>query len=218
MNLYTVPNVTFKPDFGAGEESAKAMPWFREGSAHCWVENPRKTAFLGKTLLSEQNHPTQGPAADPLLQVGLKGSWAVVKHLSVQPRQERAGPQPPSITGARCPDLAPIVCRSSHQKPTLQADSCSWGSKYNLRYNTRSPRDLPIERKQPLVWAKRSVDGLAGEAVMVYQLSGDYSTVNNCKAFCCCSQTASLKAHFFLTWFGYFYTLLRSAAQTYPNC
>jgi len=42
--------MTFKPDFGAGEESAEAMPWFRDGSAHCLLERatPGKPVLLAK--------------------------------------------------------------------------------------------------------------------------------------------------------------------------
>lgn len=157
------------------------MPRFREGNAHCSVENSRKTDFLGKTLLNEQSHPTQGPAADPLLQMGLKGSRAVVKHPSTRTRQEHTGLQ--HHKGVHCPDRTPIACRSSHQEGTLQADSCSSGSTCNLRDNSRGPWDLLIDRKQPLLQAKRAIDGLAGEAVKVYQLSGDYYTGNNPPTF-----------------------------------
>lgn len=60
ITLCAVPDVTFKPDFGAGKENAKAMPWFKEGSVYHSAETPRKTGFLGKTPLSEQNSTKRG--------------------------------------------------------------------------------------------------------------------------------------------------------------
>lgn len=52
--------MTFKPDFGAGKENAKATPWFKEDSIYHSAENPGKTGFSGKTPLSEQSPTKRG--------------------------------------------------------------------------------------------------------------------------------------------------------------
>lgn len=130
MNLYTVPDVTFKPDFGQGEERASAMPWFRKGSVPCLVENPEKTGFLGKSLLSEQNLPRWGTAAGSLVPVGLKGSRAVVCTLPCKHSRSTQGCSCPASSRNTSPWLSTVPCRSSNQEATLQADSGSWGSKY----------------------------------------------------------------------------------------
>lgn len=52
--------MTFKPDFGAGKENAKTVPWFKAGSVYHSAENPRKTGFLGKAPLSEQTPVERG--------------------------------------------------------------------------------------------------------------------------------------------------------------
>lgn len=121
MNPYPVPDVTFKPDVRAARGVQKhPNPRFRQGSTPCSVENPRKPGILCKTLLSEQNHPMWGPAANFLLQVGPKGSKAVVKHLSMQPwhgAHRSAAAQ--HHMGAYCSDLASVACRSSHQEAAL---------------------------------------------------------------------------------------------------
>lgn len=145
-NIVLAPDMTFKTNFRTGKEKVKAILWFWNGKPHCSV----KISSLGKTvffikLLIEQNCPTQGSAAEPHLQAGLRYIGLMVKHSSTQERHEDTGLQLPCITREHAlAGLVPVACRSLHQEAMLQEDSHFWRIKYALRDNICSPQDLPI--------------------------------------------------------------------------
>lgn len=134
MNLYSVPDVIFKSDFGAGKESTKAMPWFRIGSVHCLVETgtPGKPALLKKIFSVSKHTPHRAQLQRPYYKWDSKaaGLW-----LSTHPCKHGRSTQVcscPASGGITSPCLSTIACRSSRQEAMLQVDSHTWGMVYQL--------------------------------------------------------------------------------------